>query len=96
MGHEVTRRGFLKSVGISFGAVLVATTPLKILEANAPKRLDADTAKKRPEPARRSGGSIIRSIEFGDGTTVRMFDWGDYPMYSRATHAVIDVKSSKC
>jgi hypothetical protein len=28
--------------------------------------------------------AIIREITFGDGTVVRITDWGDYPVYSRA------------
>lgn len=28
--------------------------------------------------------AVIREITFGDGTVVRITDWGDYPLYSRA------------
>ena len=28
--------------------------------------------------------AIIREITFGDGTVVRITDWGDYPVWSRA------------
>ena len=28
--------------------------------------------------------AVIREITFGDGTVVRITDWGDYPIYSRA------------
>jgi len=29
--------------------------------------------------------AVIREITFGDGTVVRITDWGDYPLFSRAT-----------
>ena len=34
--------------------------------------------------------AVIREITFGDGTVVRITDWGDYPLFSRA---VFDIAS---
>lgn len=35
--------------------------------------------------------AIIREITFGDGTVVRITDWGDYPVYSSAAWAAEDL-----
>jgi len=87
---NVTRRGFIKSIGASFGVMMAAGTPLISLLGDQPKQLVADTAKKaapakKTEPAKR-GGATIRKVSLPDGTTFMISDWGDYPMYSRATY----------
>jgi len=37
--------------------------------------------------------AVIREISFGDGTVVRITDWGDYPIYSRAVFTRNDLNA---
>jgi len=35
--------------------------------------------------------AVIREVTFGDGTVVKITDWGDYPLYSRAVFTAEDL-----
>lgn len=78
---KLTRRFFLKGLGVGIAAALVLPQAGRLLPVETSKR----------EPKRKKASGPIRTITFGDGTVLHLTDWGDYPMYSRATYTTVDI-----
>jgi len=71
---KLSRRGFMRVLGVGMAAAVVLS--------KLPPHLPEKGTAPRPKP------KVVRRVVLPDGTVVGMSDWGDYPMWSRATYTV--------